>query len=162
MRFPELYARDCDGRSVRLPDDLGPDPTLLLVSFSPRLATDVETWLPLAADLAGSVPDFWCYDLLVFPELTDGVEVSLAAGLHADGGRFERGERVRSLVAHTDLSAFGRALVLEGFDRVYAFVLHEGRVRWRAFGPLTTPLERRLRTAIETRFASESVDPVVS
>jgi hypothetical protein len=161
MRFPELHARDRDGRSVRLPDDIGPDPTLLLVSFSPQLTPDVETWFPLAADLAGEPPDVWCYDLLVLPEFPDGVEVSLADELHADGGRLERGERTRSLVAHTDLSAFGRALVLEGFDRVYALVLHEGRVRWRAFGPLTTPLERRLRARLDD-FDDESVDSVVS
>ena len=69
--------------------------------------------------------------------------------------------RTRSLVAHTDLSAFGRALVLEGFDRVYGLVLHEGRVRWRAFGPLTTPLEHRLRARLDD-FEDESVDSVVS
>ena len=160
MRFPELHARDSDGRSVRLPDDLGPDLTLLLVSFTPRLATDVETWLPLAADLAGTVPDFWCYDLLVLPEFTDGVEATLAGELGTDGGD---GSAVpRSLTAHTDLAAFQRALVLDRPDRVYALLLRDGRVRWRAFGPLTIPLERRLRSAIETRFASESVDSVVS
>jgi hypothetical protein len=65
MRFPELQARDLDGRSVTLPTDTGDGPTLLLVRFTPRLAGDAETWLPLAADLAEADPDFWCYDLLV-------------------------------------------------------------------------------------------------
>jgi len=167
MRFPELQARDLDGRSVTLPTDAGDGPTLLLVRFTPRLAGDAETWLPLAADLAEAVPDFWCYDVLVLPELPEAVQSSLADELRITGdggtdGGHDGGVDSRSLTAHTDLSAFRRALVLDGLDRVYALLLAEGRVRWRAFGPLTTPLERSLRAAVGRHADGERADDLVA
>ncbi|WP_380679515.1 hypothetical protein [Salinigranum sp. GCM10025319] len=177
MRFPELHARDLDGRSVTLPGDVGAGPALLLVRFAPRLDRDVETWLPSAGDLADTLDDFPCYDLLVLPELPAAVESSLTDELRtaSDGGhdtrdaRDERGgagrrndaPAVRSLTAHTDLAAFRRALVLDRVDRVYALVLRDGRVRWRAFGPLTGTLERSLRAAVE-RFSRSRDDGLVT
>jgi hypothetical protein len=150
MRFPELHGRDHDGRPVVLPRDVGSGPTLLLVRFSLPRRRDVETWRSLAADLVDSVPGFWCYDLVVLPELPAAVESALTDGLHttlADGGDADI-PGIRSLTAHTDVDAFRRALVLDRPARTYALVLREGRVRWRAFGPLTTSLERRLREAV--------------
>jgi hypothetical protein len=163
MRFPELQARDLDGRSVTLPTDTGDGPTLLLVRFTPRLAGDAETWLPLAADLAEADPDFWCYDLLVLPELPEAVQSSLADELRIAGDAGTgAGVDSRSLTAHTDLSTFQRALVLDGLDRVYALLLSEGRVRWRAFGPLTTPLERSLQAAVGRHATGERADDLVA
>ena len=171
MRFPELHARDLDGRHVTLPGDVGSGPALLLVRFAPRLDRDVETWLPVVADLADTLDDFPCYDLLVLPEFPAAVESSLTDELRtaSDGGcdthdahdahdersgpggpgGHDDAPAVRSLTAHTDLAAFRRALVLDRPDRVYALVLRDGRVRWRAFGPLTGTLERSLRAAVE-------------
>jgi hypothetical protein len=148
MRFPELHGRDLDGRLVTLPADVGSGPTLLLVRFAPQPSHEAETWLPFVADLAAADSDFWCYDLLILPEFPDGVEDSLTDGLHAtltDGG--DR-SGVRSLTAHTDVDAFRRTLVLDRPAQTYALLLREGRVRWRAFGPLTVPLERSLRAAV--------------
>jgi hypothetical protein len=162
MRFPELHARDLDGRPVTLPDDLGSGPTLLLVSFTPQVTPDVETWLPVAAELTDAVPDFWCYDLLVLPEFPDPVESSLAAYLHVTDGDGGTDDASRSLTAHTDLAAFRRALVLDRLDRVYALVLRDGRVEWRAFGPLTTALERRLHAAVEKSTTGDGSDDFVA
>jgi hypothetical protein len=162
MRFPELQARDLEGRSVTLPDDLGSDPTLLLVHFTPQVTPDVETWLPVAADLAEAIPEFWCYDLLVLPELPDAVESSLAVDLHVTDGDGGTDDASRSLTAHTDLAAFCRALVLDRPDRVYALVLRDGRVEWRAFGPLTTALERRLHAAVEKSATADGSDDLVA
>lgn len=148
MRFPELHGRDLDGRSLTLPSDVGSAPTLLLVRFAPQHSHEAETWFSVASDLAESVPDFWCYDLLVLPEFPEAVHESVADDLHAaltDGGDVSG---VRSLTAHTDVDAFRRALVLDRPAQMYALLLREGRVGWRAFGPLTTPLERRLRAAV--------------
>lgn len=148
MRFPELHGRDLDGRSVTLPSDVGSGPTLLLVRFAPQHGHETETWFSVASDLAESVPDFWCYDLLVLPEFPEAVQASVANGLHAtltDGGDVSG---VRSITAHTDVDAFRRALVLDRPAQTYALLLRGGRVRWRAFGPLTTPLERRLRATV--------------
>jgi hypothetical protein len=161
MRFPELRGRDLDGRSVTLPDDVGSGPTLLLVRFAPQSTREAETWLPLASDLAAAAPEFWCYDLLVLPEFPDDAEDTLTDGLHAtltDGGDVPG---VRSLTAHTDIDAFRRALVLDRPAQTYALLLREGRVRWRAFGPLTVPLERSLR-AVVTAPSGDANDLVVS
>ncbi|AUV83596.1 hypothetical protein C2R22_19725 [Salinigranum rubrum] len=161
MRFPELHGRDLDGRSVTLPADVGSGPTLLLVRFAPQLSREAETWLPLVDDLAAAAPDFWCYDLLVLPEFPDGVEDSLTDDLHptlTDGG--DR-SGVRSLTAHTDVDAFRRALVLDRPAQTYALLLRGGRVRWRAFGPLTVPLERSLRAAVASP-SGDANDLVVS
>lgn len=162
MRFPELHGRDLDGRSVTLPTDLGSGPTLLLVRFTPHPSDEAETWLPLVADLADSVPDFWCYDLLVLPEFPDGVPASMTDELHGtltDGGDVAG---VRSLTVDTDIEAFRRALVLDRPAQVYALLLRDGRVRWRAFGPLTTALERRLREAVTASSADDANDLVIS
>jgi hypothetical protein len=158
MRFPELHGRDLDGRSVELPTDVGPDPTLLLVRFSPRRGREAETWLSLASELTASIPDFWCYDLLVLPEFPADVRESVTADIHAtltDGGD---AAGVRSLTAHTDIDAFRRVLVLDRPAQTYALVLREGRIRWRAFGPLTTTLERRLRDAITAAVSDPATD----
>lgn len=164
MRFPELHGRDLDGRSVALPADVGPGPTLLLVRFSPQHGRDAETWLSLATELADSVSDFWCYDLLVLPEFPPDVQESVTDDLHAT--RTDGGERagVRALTAHTDVDAFRRALVLDRPARTYALLLSGGRIRWRAFGPLTTTLERRLRGAVTaaSRPPADGDDLVVS
>jgi hypothetical protein len=184
MRFPELHARDLGGRHVTLPGDVGAGPTLLLVRFAPRLDRDIETWLPVVADLTGTLDDVPCYDLLVLPEFPAAVESSLTDELRtaSDGGRDARDERgglgdcaerggpgghddtpsIRSLTAHTDLAAFRRALVLDRPDRVYALVLRDGRVRWRAFGPLTGTLERSLRAAVERLSRSGDSDGLVT
>ena len=175
MRFPELHARDLGGRPLVLPGDVGAGPALLLVRFAPRLDRDVETWLPVVADLTDTLDDFPCYDLLVLPELPAAVESSLTDELRtaSDGGRDAHDERggpgghddapaVRSLTAHTDLAAFRRALVLDRPDRVYALVLRDGRVRWRAFGPLTGTLERSLRAAVERLSRSDDSDGLVA
>jgi hypothetical protein len=52
--------------------------------------------------------------------------------------------------------------VLDGLDRVYALLLSEGRVRWRAFGPLTTPLERSLQAAVGRHATGERADDLVA
>ncbi|WP_372910368.1 hypothetical protein [Salinigranum sp.] len=161
MRFPELHGRDLDGRSVYLPTDVGSDPTLLLVRFAPQPSREAETWLPLVADVADAVPGFWCYDLLVLPEFPDGVEEALTEDLHApltDGGDVPG---VRALTAHTDVDAFRRALVLDRPARIYALLLREGRVQWRAFGPLTVPLDRSLRAAVTPTSSGDANDLVV-
>lgn len=162
MRFPELHARDLDDNPVALPSDLGPGPTLLLVRFSPQSDHEVETWYPLVADLVDAASDFWCYDLVVLPAFPEGAKASLADELRvavADGGD-QSG--VRSLTAHTDVAAFRRSLVLDRPAQTYALVLCGGRVRWRAFGPLTTPLARRLRETVASLAANGSDDLVAS
>lgn len=160
MRFPELHGRDLDGRPVSLPSDVGSDPTLLLVRFAPQPSRAAETWLPLVADVADTTPGFWCYDLLVLPEFPDDVEGALTDDLHApltDGGDVPG---VRALTAHTDVDAFRRALVLDRPAQTYALLLREGRVQWRAFGPLTVPLERSLRAAVATPSTGDASDLV--
>jgi hypothetical protein len=168
MRFPRLDARDLDDRPVTLPDDLGSDPTLLVVSFTPRLGPDVETWLSFATALDTDTAtatatdagvDLWCYDLLVLPELPEGVRASLTDELRSD---LDARASVRSLVAHTDLASFRRTLMLDRPDRVYALLLVDGRVRWRAFGPLTTALERSLRSTLSAGLDDPSDDLVAS
>jgi hypothetical protein len=159
MRFPELHARDLDGRSVTVPDDLGPGPTLLLVRFTPASEGDVETWYHLATDLGDTVTDFWCYDVLVLPAFPDAVQPSLTDELRSVT---DAAADVRSLTVHTDVAAFRRALVLDRAARTYALLLHDGRVRWRAFGPLTAPLERSLRTAVDRLAAETSADDIAA
>jgi hypothetical protein len=162
MRLPELHARDLDDRPVTLPDDIGPGPTLLVVSFTPQLGRDVETWLSFATDADApddTGVDLWCYDLLVLPELPEGVRASLTDELRSD---LDARATVRSLVAHTDLASFRRTLMLDRPDRVYALLLVDGRVRWRAFGPLTTALERSLRSTLSAGVDDPSDDLVAS
>jgi hypothetical protein len=171
MRFPELDARDLDGRPVALPADLGAGPALLLVRFAPDPTPDAETWLPVATDLSASVPGFWAYDLLVLPAFPADVAASLTdelrgvAGDRAPAPAPADGDAdaaaVRALTAHTDLAAFRRALVLDRPASTYALVVREGRVRWRAFGPLTTALERSLRAAVAGPAADGAGDLVV-
>lgn len=158
MRFPELHGRDLDGRPVVLPADVGPGPTLLLVRFSPSHTRDAETWLSLAAELTATVPDCWWYDLLVLPEFPTDVQESVTDDIHAtltDGGD---AAGIRALTAHTDIDAFRRALVLDRPAQTYVLLLREGRIRWRAFGPLTTTLERRLRAAVTAAASAPATD----
>jgi hypothetical protein len=153
--FPRLEARDLEGRSVVLPDDLPGPCDLLVLAFRRRQQADVDRWGDLVRSGGVAGLGFWEVPVI-------GRAWRPARGW-IDGGMAraipDRAVRTRTLTAYTDVGAVLAALGVRGTGRVVAVLVSGGSVRWLAAGTGTQAAIAELADRVAEIFRSSGVEP---
>jgi hypothetical protein len=151
MRFPSVTATDLNGRQVAFPDDFGPGPTLVLIAFQRWQQELVDEWLPLARELAGAYDGFDYYEFPVIARIYGPTRWLVDGGMRA--GIPDPEARARTVTLYVDKAGFRESLGLESEETVYALLVVDGEVTWRAAGRPTADREADLRDAVERTHA---------
>ena len=132
--FPELAARDLEGRLRRLPDAFEGEQNLVVVAFLRRQQSDVDTWVAWFEGVRATRPMLACYEIPMLATRWSPVRRFIDGGM-AQAVR-ESEARRRTLTVYTDVRQVTRALEI-GTTRVVTALLVDavGRVLWRATGP---------------------------
>jgi hypothetical protein len=132
-RFPEIEARGLDGRSYRLPGDLGSERNVLLVAFHRSQQEVVDGWLPPLLELERRLPDLSVYELPTISRPWAPLRRFIDGGMTR--GIPDPAARARTLTAYTDVQRVLDALGLTGTQKVAAaLVERDGRISWQGGG----------------------------
>jgi hypothetical protein len=133
ISFPQLGARDLDGREVTLPAGLPGEWTVVIVAFQRQQQELVDSWVPWLEERAAVTP--W----LRFAELPAiGLQWQPARPV-IDGGMAaairDQQTRQRTLTVYTDLRRVTAPLGISDRNTIWLFLTDRaGRVRWRGSG----------------------------
>ena len=145
--FPQLSARDLEGREVALPAGLPGELTVVLVAFHRSHQALVDSWVPWLHELARRDTR------LRFVELPT-IGAQWAPGRSAiDGGMAsaipDTAVRRRTLTVYTDVRRVVAALGIEDRDTItVCLVDRSGRVWWKGSGGFDAATAARLEAAI--------------
>ena len=131
--FPQLGARDLEGREVKLPAGLPGEWNVVIVAFRRQQQELVDSWVPWLEERAAVTP--W----LRFAELPAiGLQWQPARPV-IDGGMAaairDQQTRRRTLTVYTDLRRVTTPLGISDRNTIWLFLTDRaGRVRWRGSG----------------------------
>ena len=145
--FPAISAYSLDKAKVNLPADLEGKVNLLLISFEPEQAKDIETWMPLAQALQHMNFQFRYYKMPVTnPEnfIYRWWDGSSLRSVETDP---ETWHWIVPLYVNKD--EFRRSLQIPNEHAVVALLTDkQGHVLWRASGALTPEKRSSLAAAL--------------
>jgi hypothetical protein len=148
--FPEVEGDNLEKRSFRLPWDFEGQANLVFVAFRRSQQVEVETWLPFAKRLVETHPGLRFYEL---PTLSN--RVGLARYFIDNGMRRgipDRRAREVTIPLYLEKEAFLGALDIENEASIHVLLVgREGRIHWRAEGPLTEESAAGLERALARR-----------
>jgi hypothetical protein len=133
ISFPQLGARDLDGREVTLPAGLPGEWNVVIIAFQRQQQELVDSWVPWLEERAAVMP--W----LRFAELPAiGLQWQPARPV-IDGGMAaairDQQTRRRTLTVYTDLRRVTAPLGIGDRNTIWLFLVDRaGRVRWRGSG----------------------------
>ena len=147
VRFPQVEGRNLEGRRFVLPTDFEGERNVVMVAFRREQQADVDTWLPQLRELSAQHAGLRVYEL---PTMSRGY--SFMRGF-IDGG-MKRGipelaTREATITLYIDKEPFQQALAITSDRQITTFVVtRDGRVLWRADGPITSAAAASLREAL--------------
>jgi hypothetical protein len=155
-RFPQIGARDLDGREVDVPSGLTGRINLLVLAFLRDQQADVESWVPALLRLESEHTGLEAWVTPVLPRGYRLFRAAIDSGMRA--GISDPRLRRHTLTAYTDVSKLQRELGLTGSGEIHLYLLdpqgvmraHESGVfaeeklqrMAAAIGELDAPLER--------------------
>lgn len=146
--FPRLTARNLNGRTVSIPEELEGELLVMLVAFRREHQALVDSWLPFLEGLAGERPGLRFYEIP-----TIGTHWAPARWF-IDGGMVaairDRDVRERTLTVYTHVRRVLRDLALPDASSIGVFLLDpDDRILWRGRGGHQPALAEDLARAIE-------------
>jgi hypothetical protein len=152
--FPQLDARDLEGRRRSLPDDFEGSSNLVVVAFRREQQAMVDSWVAWFEEHSAAYPELRCYEVPVL-----ATRWSPARGI-IDGGMAravqDRDARRRTLTVYTDVRRVTDALEIDDPGTVTVLLVGDaGRVRWRTTGPITAIAEADLLAVLKGGDAHE-------
>lgn len=133
MRFPDIVARDLEGRKYQLPDDLPDGPRLIMVAFQRWHTVVLAGWQPALEGMVAAHPGTTLWEIPALSRMYAAARPYIDGGMRA--GIPDPAARRMTLTTYTDLRAFGRVLELPSFDTVYILLLDAtGEVVWLGGG----------------------------
>lgn len=147
MRFPTVEGSSLSGVQHRLPGTLAHDLNLLLVAFRQWQQKDVDTWVPVADDLASTVEGFGAYELPVISRGYRPFSGFIDGGMRS--GIRDPAVRDATITLYIDRTSFMKALDIPGPDAIVPMlVTRDGAVLWRARGAASGDAAEGLRAAV--------------
>jgi hypothetical protein len=132
-KFPKVSARNLEGRTVEIPDDLIGRVNLVVLAFLREQQHPIETWLPRLADLEARFPGLEVWQV---PALSRRYAIwrgAIDRGMRA--GIPDARVRSRTLTSYLDLDALRASLGLRSLDDIRLYLLDGGgTVRWEGSG----------------------------
>lgn len=146
-RFPQVTGSNLNRKSFRLPTDFEGQLNLVLIAFRQYQQRDIDTWLPLAAQLAATHDSFYYYELPVIRSMNFLSRSFIDGGMRA--GIPDANARHATITLYLDKQKFRDALGLPTEDTVYALLVdNHGEILWRAAGPCTPDYTTKLLDTI--------------
>jgi hypothetical protein len=147
IRFPTVEGSSLSGVRHRLPGSLAHDLNLLLVAFRQWQQKDVDTWAPVAAELASTVEGFGAYELPVISRAYKPFSGFIDGGMRS--GIPDAGVRDATITLYIDRAPFMEALGIRRLDAIAPMlVTPDGAVLWQTRGPVSDDAVEELRAAV--------------
>ncbi len=146
--FPALTVQNLNKQKVTLPGGMAGQTDLLLISFAPEQQKDVESWLEAAQALQHTNFQFHYYELPV-----EGRENFIfrwwdTSSLRSDQNDPQSWPWIVPLFV--DRSKLSRELDIPNAKQVVALLVdRQGRILWRASGPMTPEKRAGLMAAAQ-------------
>ncbi|MDX2066735.1 MAG: hypothetical protein SFX74_13445 [Fimbriimonadaceae bacterium] len=145
--FPPVKGSNLNEKEFQLPQDFEGELNLVLMAYVQRQQFDVNTWLPLAAQLKNEVEGLRYYELPVLATYAPAAQKFIDNGMRS--GIPDPAVRAITITLYINQKSFLKALHLESMDSIHAVLVdRKGRVYWKAEGRLTPEKEASLRAAI--------------
>ena len=136
LRFPDLAARDLQGRALSLPNDFAGTSNVVVIAFRREQQPAVDSWIAWFESIAVEHPGLRCYEVPVLATRWSPARPFIDGGM-AQVVR-EPEARRRTLTVYTDVRRVTDALAIDDIGvPTVLLVGSDGRVRWRATGPAT-------------------------
>jgi hypothetical protein len=146
-RFPTVRGSSLSRQNYVFPGDIEGEVAFLMIAFQQYQQGDVNTWLPVAGELANEYADLAYYELPTIQRLTAPARAFIDGGMRT--GIPDQQARDTTVTLYLDKAAFREALDIPTEDIIVAMLINrQGDVLWRAQGPATEQAERDLRIAI--------------
>ena len=134
-RFPQLDARDLEGRHRSLPDDFEGSSNLVVVAFRREQQAMVDSWVAWFEGISAAHPELRCFEVPVLATRWSPAR-GFIDGAMARAVR-DRDARRRTLTVYTDIRRVTDALAIDDTGTVTVLLVGaDGRVRWRTTGPV--------------------------
>lgn len=147
-RFPAVTAENLARQKVTLPGGMAGEKNLLLISFAPEQQKDVESWLPAAQALQHMDFQFHYYELPVQGRENFVFRWWATSSMRSDESDPESWPWIVPLFV--DQHRFMQELEIPNAKQVVALLVNrDGKVLWRAYGPMTTPDRAALMVAAQ-------------
>jgi hypothetical protein len=147
VRFPDVEGSSLSMVPHRLPQTLAGDVNLLLIAFRQWQQRDVDTWTPVADELADNYPGFRAYELPVISQAYRPVARFIDGGMRS--GIPDPSVRDATITLYINRSAFMRSLQIPTTSSIVPMLVQpSGTILWRTEGPRTPGSEDELRTVV--------------
>lgn len=147
VRFPHVEGSSLSGTTHRLPETLDGDRNLLLIAFKQAQQSDVDTWVPVAEQLAEELPDFRAYELPVISQMYRPVSGFIDGGMR--GGIPDPQVREATITLYINRKRFLDDLRIPSVDAIVPMlVTPNGTIEWRTTGRRSDSAEAELRRAL--------------
>ena len=150
VRFPQVEGSSLSGTPHRLPGTLAGDINLLLIAFRQWQQSDVNTWLPVAEELAAATEGFRAYELPVISQAYRPVSGFIDRGMR--GGIPDLDVREVTITLYINRKRFLSDLQITSVGAIVPMLVTPGgEILWRTTGRRTDDDETTLRRVLEHR-----------
>ncbi len=147
VRFPTVRGSSLSRDNFTLPDDIEAEYALVMIAFQQVQQFDVNTWLPVARQLAESYEDMVYYELPTVDRLNPAARAFIDGGMRA--GIPDPVARATTITLYLDKPAFRQVLEIPDEDSIVVMVINqEGEVFWRTDGRATKSAVEELEATL--------------
>lgn len=144
MTLPSLVADDLNGRTMRLPQDLPGDPTIVFIAYKQRQQPNVNAWVRRLGLTEAATPAW--VELPVVGQGARMIRSIIDNGMRS--GITSTAMRARTITIYSNRSAFNRALGINDMSQIYVLLVdRDGTVRTKIEGDVTEAKVDQLRAA---------------
>lgn len=152
MRFPTVKASNLAGREFTLPSGLEGDLNIVALAFQMWHQNEVDTWMPLLAQVERRVPVVRAYELPVLRSMNRLNQWMIDSGMR--GGIPDPATRARTITLYLDKERFRQALGLPDENHIYVLLVdRSGEVHWQTQGAYSPDKAESLMAVIEQKLA---------
>lgn len=149
--FPKLKGSNLSRENFTLPADLEAEYAIAMIAFKQNQQFDVNTWLPVAAELARTYPELVYYEFPTIDRLNPVARTFIDGGMR--GGIPDPDARAKTITLYLDKPAFRQSLDIHDEESIVVLLINrEGEVFWRANGLASETAVEELKSQLETLF----------
>jgi hypothetical protein len=155
MQFPAVTGANLHRRKLTLPQDFEGELNLVRIAFQQWQQAQVDTWIPFARQLEGTLPGVRYYELPTIRRLNVLARTFINEGMRA--GIPDPVARERTITLYVDKETFRESLQLSREDDIHVLLLdRHGRVLWQAEGAFTADKGDSLAAEVRTSTHNEA------
>jgi hypothetical protein len=159
-RFPVTEGKNLEGTKFTLPSGFAGKRNLVFVAFQRQQQDDVDTWVPLAKEMALQDSDLRFYEVPTLSKMNGMIRSFIDGGMKS--GIPDKSTREITITVYIDKTPFRKALAIPDEKQIHALIVtQDGSILWRSSGKLNREKEEDLRrfirsTLIEERMANKA------